>query len=649
MREIHSFEPFWNEWYLVRPLGHGSYGTVYLAEKESFGEKYYSAIKHIPLPAKEEQIDELVSEGVISSAEQAWGYYTQMVDSLMVEINVNYRLKGHTNIVSYEEHQIVKRTDSPGFDLFIKMELLTSLTDYMKAHPFTVGDVIHLGIDICKALSVLQREHIVHRDIKPANIFINTGGDYKLGDFGVARTMDKTVSSMSVKGTFAYMAPEVARGLDGSYSVDLYSLSLVMYKLLNYNRGPFLPLPPEPVSFASSQDAQRRRLGGETLPPPAMGPAELGKIIQRAGAYRPEERWESPEEMRRALERLLQTLTEGELAQVVSDMNENMAGHTMGNSSIRKILREDMGVRAPTAGEREDTGDSGEETVFLTPGNTADSGADMPSEIGEEGSEETVFLPRGGSAPDSEETVFLPRQEPPSKARPGVSLQEKEETGKAGRPVGLIIGGILAGLAVLIGIAILLGGGRKGPEKPNVPSVPSISPTAPETVMPSNTPSAVPSTEATAPESAVPTPLPSEEVDPSPSPAAEPSLVPSPSPSPSVTPKPTVRPSAKPQATPTPTPAPTPTPTPTPVPTVAAVSEVKLSRNNVMLEVGGAIQLTATISPANASSSGVSWSSSNAAVASVDGSGNVRGNSPGTAVITATCDGHSATCAVTVN
>ena len=341
MRDIHSFEPFWNEWYLVRPLGQGSYGTVYLAEKESFGEKYYSAIKHIPIPPKQSQADELLAEGVISSPEEARNYYIQMVNDLMSEINVNYRLKGHTNIVSYEEHQIIERTDSPGFDLFIKMELLTSLTDYMRSHPFTVSDVIRLGIDICKALTVLQREHIVHRDIKPANIFVNDGGDYKLGDFGVARTMDKTVSSMSVKGTFAYMAPEVARGLDGSYSVDIYSLGLVMHKLLNYNRAPFLPLPPAMVSYADNQEAQRKRLQGTPIPLPGLGPELLGRIIQQCCAYRPEDRWKNPGAMQYALEQLQQELPAQVLAQVVSDTSRISGGYTMGNSTIRHLLTEE--------------------------------------------------------------------------------------------------------------------------------------------------------------------------------------------------------------------------------------------------------------------------------------------------------------------
>lgn len=411
MKDIHSFEPFWNEWYLLRPLGHGSYGTVYLAQKESFGEKFYSAIKYIPLPAKDEQIDDLLSEGVISSPSEAKEYYSHMVNSLMTEINVNYRLKGHTNIVSYEEHQIIERSDSPGFDIFIKMELLTSLTDHMKSHPFTVSDVIQLGIDICKALSVLRREHIIHRDIKPANIFINDGGDYKLGDFGVARIMDKNISSMSVKGTFAYMAPEVARGMEGSYSVDLYSLGIVMYKLLNYNRAPFLPLPPAPVIYSENQEAQRKRLYGVAIPLPGMGPVELGRIIQKASAYRPEDRWNSPDDMRQALEDLYRTLPANILSEVVSNMDHAFAaGDGTAPSALGQppVVNDRPEPKQEDWNESEETADQfiSEDPAENNPNDTND--ADDASDGNDEQGEETVFLPNGIPPIDSESTVYLP-------------------------------------------------------------------------------------------------------------------------------------------------------------------------------------------------------------------------------------------------
>ena len=79
------------------------------------------------------------------------------------------------------------------------------------------------------------------------------------------------MSGLSKKGTYNYMAPEVYRGGAYGFSVDLYSLGLVLYRLLNKNRTPFLPPPPEPISFRDREQALARRMSGEALPSPYYG------------------------------------------------------------------------------------------------------------------------------------------------------------------------------------------------------------------------------------------------------------------------------------------------------------------------------------------------------------------------------------------
>ena len=125
------------------------------------------------------------------------------------------------------------------------MELLTSLLDYSEEHEITEQTVIKLGTDILTALEVCQKYHVVHRDIKPENIFVSATGDFKLGDFGIARTIEKTTFGMSKKGTYPYMAPEIYQGKESDILVDMYSLGLVMYRMLNDNRLPFFPGIPE--------------------------------------------------------------------------------------------------------------------------------------------------------------------------------------------------------------------------------------------------------------------------------------------------------------------------------------------------------------------------------------------------------------------
>ena len=190
------------------------------------------------------------------------------------------------------------------------MELLHPLLPYVYQHPMARRDIIKLGIDICKALELCQRYNIIHRDIKPENIFISDNGDYKLGDFGIARTIERTTSGLSKKGTYSYMAPEVYAGREYGFSVDTYSLGLVLYRMLNKNRGPFLPQPPEAITFSSREQALGRRISGEALPRPFYGEGRLGEIVLKACAFDPKDRYSSPQQLRQELEAILYTQTD---------------------------------------------------------------------------------------------------------------------------------------------------------------------------------------------------------------------------------------------------------------------------------------------------------------------------------------------------
>lgn len=298
MPDIHAFEPLFEEWRIIKELGSGSYSKVYLACKDG---SYYSAIKHITIPYEPNQSQELYALGLVSDTETLNAYYDNLKNTLESEIKLNDKLKGITNIVSYDDHKIIKRPQEPGYDIFIKMEYLTGLIDYKNSKGLYLEDIVHLGIDICKALTILRQESIVHRDIKPTNILVNRNGDFKLGDFGVARTIEKTANTLTVKGTYAFMAPEVVRGAEGDYRVDIFSLGLVLYKLLNKDRYPFLPLPPERVNHEQVNSAQKQLWDGVPLPPPADADEDLAKIILKACAYQDSDRYSDAEQFRQDL------------------------------------------------------------------------------------------------------------------------------------------------------------------------------------------------------------------------------------------------------------------------------------------------------------------------------------------------------------
>lgn len=296
------------DWNIVSCLGEGSYGKVFEIERSEFGQTYRAALKVITVPQSSAEVRSVISEGM--SVSQAEAYFHGIVEELMHEFSIMFKLKGTANVVSCEDLRVLEHPDGIGWDILIRMELLHPLLPYVYEHPMARRDIIRLGIDICKALELCQRYNIIHRDIKPENIFISDNRDYKLGDFGIARTIERTSSGLSKKGTYSYMAPEVYAGKEYGFSVDTYSLGLVLYRMLNKNRGPFLPQPPEAITFSSREQALARRMSGEALPRPFYGEGRLGEIVLKACAFDPKDRYSSPQQLRQELEAILYTQTD---------------------------------------------------------------------------------------------------------------------------------------------------------------------------------------------------------------------------------------------------------------------------------------------------------------------------------------------------
>ena len=304
------YEPFFGEWRIKRFIGAGSYGRVFEIERrDEFDTVYTGALKAVTIPSSQGELDEILADGMDMNG--ASTYFRDYVKELNREIALMSKLKGHSNIVSYEDHKMFPHEDGVGWDILIRMELLTPITSYLKQnHTFTRREVIQLGMDLCKALEICQRYNIIHRDIKPANIFISETEDFKLGDFGVARIASASTGASTRAGTVNYMAPEVFKGEKYTSNVDIYSLGLVMYQLLNNNRMPLYPPYPQPITPSSRERAQAQRLSGAALPPPANAEGRLAEIVLKACAPDPAQRYDSPTVMRQALEAIL--YTEGE-------------------------------------------------------------------------------------------------------------------------------------------------------------------------------------------------------------------------------------------------------------------------------------------------------------------------------------------------
>ncbi|MBQ7060385.1 MAG: protein kinase [Clostridia bacterium] len=301
---IKKFEPLFGEWYVDSFIGAGSYGRVYKIYREEFGEKFYSALKYIPIPNDAEEMKQLRMEGM--DDESISTYYTDMARGIAAETRLMNKLRGNTNIVSFEDSKVFEKPDGVGYDIFIRMELLQDLPGRILEKPLTRQEIIKLGTDICNALARCNKNGIIHRDIKPDNIFVSKDGDFKLGDFGIARQLEKTATFMSKKGTYNYMAPEVYRGEKYGASCDIYSLGIVLYRLLNNGRLPFLPPAPQRITPDDKEKSLVRRMMGDPMPLPCDAQDMLGRVVLKACAFRPEDRYAKAEDLRADLNRCLE-------------------------------------------------------------------------------------------------------------------------------------------------------------------------------------------------------------------------------------------------------------------------------------------------------------------------------------------------------
>ncbi len=295
---------FWGGWEVISKLGHGSYGSVYLAEHRERQCAAYSAIKVITVPKNEKEWDDVLYQyGNDLAASKT--HFSDIVDNCIKEVEMMITLKSSPNVVYIEDFTVRenKKTDGFGWKIFIRMELLTPFIKYKDNKILTENNIVKLGADICGALEACSKENILHRDIKPQNILVGSGGEFKIGDFGIARQLEIVNSNLTKgQGTKNYMAPEVDIGSDYDFRADIYSLGIVLYELANNNRLPFLPDKQiKDITPLERDDALKRRLSGKALPEPIGVSGDLARIILKACAFNPNKRFSSASEMKNAL------------------------------------------------------------------------------------------------------------------------------------------------------------------------------------------------------------------------------------------------------------------------------------------------------------------------------------------------------------
>jgi serine/threonine protein kinase/tetratricopeptide (TPR) repeat protein len=239
----------------------------------------------------------------------------------------------HPNILTIYE------TGEVGGVSFIATEFIDGLTvrGLMAAGQRTIGATIDIVLQVADALAAAHEAGVVHRDIKPENIMVRPDGYVKVLDFGLAKLNERTYETRSderfsavetnpgvVMGTFNYMSPEQARGIEVDARTDIFSLGVVLYELITGH---------EPFSGPTSSDVIAALLHAE--PPPLVRfspetPAELQRIIDRALAKDVEARYPSITEMAADLKALEQELEVGASIERAKRKTSSVRGLTNG-------------------------------------------------------------------------------------------------------------------------------------------------------------------------------------------------------------------------------------------------------------------------------------------------------------------------------
>ena len=340
----------WPEWEIIEKIGEGSFGKVYKARRTEQGKTFYSAIKIITIPSSQGELDSARSE--LHDDGSVREYFHSLVDDCIQEVSTMEYFRGNSHVVSVEDYKVVEYLDDIGWDIYIRMEYLTSFLEFCEGRELTEEDVLRLGIDLCRALEYCQKQNIIHRDIKPENIFVSRFGEFKLGDFGIARELDRGASGLSKKGTFSYMAPEMYKGEEYDSRADIYSLGIVLYKLRNHNRIPFINLEKQLITYRDKENALMRRMSGEELPAPADAGRSLAQVILKACAYEKADRYQTAEEFREALEAVKQNRDTGREKEKSQKPQDGPVRDEASGENRRKKTGEQVPARASCSGDK---------------------------------------------------------------------------------------------------------------------------------------------------------------------------------------------------------------------------------------------------------------------------------------------------------
>jgi serine/threonine protein kinase len=207
----------------------------------------------------------------------------------------------HKNVIRIYDFLYMRGVYAISMEAFLPSHTLGS--EIVGEKPLDLKRAIQYGIDIATGMTVAHQVGIVHRDLKPANILINDESLLKIVDFGVAAAHKEGDTQLTktgyVIGSPKYMAPEQILGRKVDQTADIYSLGVIMYEM-------FTGVPP--YSRGDHMSVMYQHVQGKAKAPIEINkelPQEVSALVVKAMAVDKAKRFQSMDEVRLALEKLL--------------------------------------------------------------------------------------------------------------------------------------------------------------------------------------------------------------------------------------------------------------------------------------------------------------------------------------------------------
>lgn len=342
-----SLNPVFGEWYVGRQLGNGTDGKAFTIYKEKYdGTRETSVMKILRLGENRNERKTFNLDGAREDELQEG--FDKIIAKIIKNIETVKKADNGKFFIKYEDLELRNASDGKGRLILIKLEEGKSLAEVLKGFSFTLEETYRLGINICQALQKCRSFGYIYPNLKPENILFDREGRCKIGDFGSFSCLEPAKTSISYKRTQYYMAPEFIKTGNINCTCDTYSLGLILYMLTNRGRLPFTEPYPQNETINSLNESAVRRQKGEELPRPALASESLWRIIRKACAFKPNDRYFTPEQMLSDLKNALnnQPFEEAKFDDVYStSQSENESDESVVIPEIEKdIAREEKEI-----------------------------------------------------------------------------------------------------------------------------------------------------------------------------------------------------------------------------------------------------------------------------------------------------------------